>query len=172
MAEQDVITPLTSGAESFSGADQSEGSSRASSARIAQLVEQRIENPRVGGSNPPSGTILTSAKSASCEFGANDVPRLCCLSLAYRSPESMLAIVCLGGRCSYPRLPILNKELAPWTRRGKSFLTSMTAKVVESSQTARGLSSRNEMRGSRASKRYRSLNKNAPKSAYSNVSCR
>jgi hypothetical protein len=27
-------------------------------AQIAQLVEQRIENPRVGGSNPPLGTIL------------------------------------------------------------------------------------------------------------------
>ena len=27
-------------------------------ARIAQLVEQRIENPRVGGSNPPPGTII------------------------------------------------------------------------------------------------------------------
>ena len=26
------------------------------SARVAQLVEQRIENPRVGGSNPPPGT--------------------------------------------------------------------------------------------------------------------
>ena len=26
-------------------------------ARIAQLVEQRIENPRVGGSNPSPGTI-------------------------------------------------------------------------------------------------------------------
>ena len=26
-------------------------------ARVAQLVEQRIENPRVGGSNPPPGTI-------------------------------------------------------------------------------------------------------------------
>ena len=25
-------------------------------ARVAQLVEQRIENPRVGGSNPPPGT--------------------------------------------------------------------------------------------------------------------
>ena len=24
---------------------------------VAQLVEQRIENPRVGGSNPPPGTI-------------------------------------------------------------------------------------------------------------------
>jgi hypothetical protein len=29
------------------------------SARIAQLVEQRIENPRVGGSNPPPGTIFS-----------------------------------------------------------------------------------------------------------------
>ena len=26
-------------------------------ARVAQLVEQRTENPRVGGSNPPPGTI-------------------------------------------------------------------------------------------------------------------
>ena len=28
-------------------------------ARVAQLVEQRIENPRVGGSNPPPGTIFS-----------------------------------------------------------------------------------------------------------------
>ncbi len=27
-------------------------------ARIAQLVEQRTENPRVGGSNPPPGTTF------------------------------------------------------------------------------------------------------------------
>ena len=27
-------------------------------ARVAQLVEQRIENPRVGGSNPPPGTTF------------------------------------------------------------------------------------------------------------------
>ena len=26
-------------------------------AQVAQLVEQRTENPRVGGSNPPLGTI-------------------------------------------------------------------------------------------------------------------
>ena len=33
-------------------------------ARVAQLVEQRIENPRVGGSSPPPGTTfsLTSLK--------------------------------------------------------------------------------------------------------------
>ncbi len=31
-------------------------------ARVAQLVEQRIENPRVGGSNPPLGTIFQSFK--------------------------------------------------------------------------------------------------------------
>ncbi|EAR55581.1 hypothetical protein SKA34_22177 [Photobacterium sp. SKA34] len=29
-------------------------------ASIAQSVEQRIENPRVGGSIPPRGTILIS----------------------------------------------------------------------------------------------------------------
>src|SRR4051812_37636557 len=28
---------------------------------VAQLVEQRIENPRVGGSNPPPGTTSFSA---------------------------------------------------------------------------------------------------------------
>ena len=27
-------------------------------ARVAQLVEQRIENPRVGGSSPPPGTTI------------------------------------------------------------------------------------------------------------------
>ena len=29
-------------------------------AQVAQLVEQRTENPRVGGSNPPLGTISLS----------------------------------------------------------------------------------------------------------------
>jgi hypothetical protein len=35
-------------------------------AQVAQLVEQRIENPRVGGSNPPLGTTFRrkAAKSA------------------------------------------------------------------------------------------------------------
>ena len=28
-------------------------------ARVAQLVEQRTENPRVGGSNPPPGTTFS-----------------------------------------------------------------------------------------------------------------
>ena len=65
MFEQDVITPLTSGGNNLPGACKSKGSSRACSARIAQLVEQRIENPRVGGSNPPSGTIFLK----SCKIG-------------------------------------------------------------------------------------------------------
>ena len=30
-------------------------------AQVAQLVEQRIENPRVGGSNPPLGTTFPFA---------------------------------------------------------------------------------------------------------------
>ena len=29
---------------------------KSTDARVAQLVEQRTENPRVGGSNPPPGT--------------------------------------------------------------------------------------------------------------------
>ena len=32
-------------------------------AQVAQLVEQRIENPRVGGSIPPLGTIQKKAPS-------------------------------------------------------------------------------------------------------------
>ena len=31
-------------------------------AQVAQLVEQRTENPRVGGSNPPLGTTQTPGK--------------------------------------------------------------------------------------------------------------
>ena len=37
--------------------------SRLPEARVAQLVEQRIENPRVGGSNPPPGTIFQASRS-------------------------------------------------------------------------------------------------------------
>src|SRR5690606_29395814 len=38
-------------------------------ARIAQLVEQGIENPRVGGSIPPPGTILIQYMKASRKRG-------------------------------------------------------------------------------------------------------
>ena len=34
-------------------------------AQVAQLVEQRTENPRVGGSNPPLGTTPFHSGSAS-----------------------------------------------------------------------------------------------------------
>ncbi len=34
------------------------GSALIKDAQVAQLVEQRTENPRVGGSNPPLGTIV------------------------------------------------------------------------------------------------------------------
>ncbi len=39
-------------------------------ARVAQLVEQRTENPRVGGSNPPPGT--TFQVSRSMDRGSSD----------------------------------------------------------------------------------------------------
>ena len=35
------------------------GYSAPSRAQVAQLVEQRTENPRVGGSNPPLGTTFS-----------------------------------------------------------------------------------------------------------------
>lgn len=58
-AEQDVITPLASGAQPTAPRFfKRNHCSQSRDARIAQLVEQRIENPRVGGSNPPPGTIF------------------------------------------------------------------------------------------------------------------
>lgn len=56
MAEQDVITPLAPGETTPAGLGRK---AAGLDARIAQLVEQRIENPRVGGSNPPPGTIIS-----------------------------------------------------------------------------------------------------------------
>jgi hypothetical protein len=38
-------------------------------AQVAQLVEQRIENPRVGGSIPPLGTKPKSLASAGLFYG-------------------------------------------------------------------------------------------------------
>src|SRR3972149_1496137 len=40
-------------------------------AQVAQLVEQRTENPRVGGSIPPLGTIVLAV---SCVLGFPDRP--------------------------------------------------------------------------------------------------
>ncbi len=39
--------------------------SRPGDAQVAQLVEQRTENPRVGGSIPPLGTIIIKSLTAS-----------------------------------------------------------------------------------------------------------
>ena len=39
-------------------------------AQIAQSVEQRIENPRVGGSIPPLGTIIPSLGQCSRLFSS------------------------------------------------------------------------------------------------------
>ena len=36
---------------------------------VAQLVEQRTENPRVGGSIPPQGTIISSVSSGAARNG-------------------------------------------------------------------------------------------------------
>ncbi len=44
-------------------------------AQIAQLVEQRTENPRVGGSNPPLGTIFCLAARSASGGAANDCRR-------------------------------------------------------------------------------------------------
>ncbi len=46
-------------------------------ARIAQSVEQRIENPRVGGSIPPPGTISKGLRLVAGLFDFWIVPKLC-----------------------------------------------------------------------------------------------
>ena len=61
MGEQDAITPLASGANQGPEVLSSKSASGSRLAQVAQLVEQRIENPRVTGSIPVLGTILTSS---------------------------------------------------------------------------------------------------------------
>ncbi len=51
-------------------------------ALIAQSVEQRIENPRVGGSIPPRGTISSLLK-----FGVKQQQNLFPLSSVGRTPD-------------------------------------------------------------------------------------
>ena len=46
---------------------------RESRAQVAQLVEQRIENPRVGGSIPPLGTIHSDGLTERLRSGASVV---------------------------------------------------------------------------------------------------
>ena len=53
MLEQSTLTQRTS-----AGLIRALFSLPLKNAQIAQLVEQRIENPRVGGSIPPLGTIV------------------------------------------------------------------------------------------------------------------
>ena len=57
MAEQDAITPLASGANQGPAVLFLKGAIGSRLAQVAQLVEQRIENPRVTGSIPVLGTI-------------------------------------------------------------------------------------------------------------------
>ena len=67
--------------------------SRLPEARVAQLVEQRIENPRVGGSNPPPGTIPSSTSCASVKRPSSPMPYTC--SMLFCLP-AFCPITCLG----------------------------------------------------------------------------
>ena len=74
--------------DSLDGFGTCRSNTRPPGGRVAQLVEQRIENPRVGGSIPPPATIkfktLVSARVESRELAAfslerlsdSDIPRL------------------------------------------------------------------------------------------------
>lgn len=57
MGEQDAITPLASGVNQGPAVPFLKGTIGSRLAQVAQLVEQRIENPRVTGSIPVLGTI-------------------------------------------------------------------------------------------------------------------
>lgn len=63
MGEQDAITPLASGVNQGPAVPFLKGTIGGRLAQVAQLVEQRIENPRVTGSIPVLGTIKISKKS-------------------------------------------------------------------------------------------------------------
>ncbi len=60
-------------------------------AGIAQLVEQRTENPRVGGSSPPPGIQLNQGKSPEPQrFGAFALePRFFALSIFRPTPKTL-----------------------------------------------------------------------------------
>ena len=66
MAEQDAITPLASGANQGPAVLFLKGAIGSRLAQVAQLVEQRIENPRVTGSIPVLGTIQSLKASLIC----------------------------------------------------------------------------------------------------------
>lgn len=61
MGEQDAITPLASGVNQGPAVPFLKGTIGGRLAQVAQLVEQRIENPRVTGSIPVLGTIKNLA---------------------------------------------------------------------------------------------------------------
>ena len=105
--EQDVITPLASGAQPTAPRFlKKEPPPQGKDARIAQLVEQRIENPRVGGSNPPPGTIYLVSKTTS--FDASRSRTSDDSHGAYRSVFSLGA----GSRTSRRRSVHSRAELA------------------------------------------------------------
>ncbi len=56
------------GLSSLQAQIQSHITRRTRRAQVAQLVEQRTENPRVGGSIPPLGTILPTALPIQIHF--------------------------------------------------------------------------------------------------------
>src|SRR5579872_6037233 len=79
---------------------------------VAQLVEQRTENPRVGGSNPPPGTIPSACRAFSefksrrggrrpirrhkCRRPASDIQLNAPEILAHTVGRGFLPVVCIA----------------------------------------------------------------------------
>ena len=67
---------------------------------VAQLVEQRIENPRVGGSNPPPGTISY--------LGSNRFAVLIACSAIRRLAAQFKCMAVTHDACLKDRCPIIH----------------------------------------------------------------
>ena len=62
-------------------------------AQVAQLVEQRTENPRVGGSNPPLGTIFSLQISSLAKDAAVRRGNPTIVATTWQPPRSKMAAV-------------------------------------------------------------------------------
>ena len=83
-------------------------------ARIAQSVEQRIENPRVGGSIPPPGTNHFSVpdwKYESVDFWAQ------LKTLKDIKPSSLTGLFCVWMKIGVGRIRVIYEYIRVFTLR-------------------------------------------------------
>jgi hypothetical protein len=93
---------------------------------IAQLVEQRIENPRVGGSTPSQATIkYVKGYLSGCPFFFVQLSTLRLFAIHFESPTNngLVDSYALGRFGQYDRNPTVKKRV---NRERKSYLAQRT----------------------------------------------